>query len=321
MSQSAYTLRGKRVWVAGHRGLVGSALVRRLQREGCEILTVDREQCDLRVMNDVEDWFRVAKPHCVILAAATVGGIYANASRPAEFIYDNIMIEANVIESARQLKTEKLLFLGSSCIYPRDAPQPISESALLTGPLEPTNEWYAIAKIAGLKCCQAYRKQFNCDFVSVMPTNLYGPGDNFDRKDAHVIPGLIGAAHRAKEQGAAILDVWGTGRPRREFLHVDDAADAMVFVLTNYSDELPVNIGTGHDLTIAELAQEICDVVGFDGSIRFDPLKPDGTPRKVLDVSRLRALGWQSSISLKDGLDQTFAWYLAQQDFPKRVRA
>lgn len=289
---SSFALSGKRIWVAGHRGLVGSALVRRLAREDCEILTVDRSVCDLRSQVQVDSWMSEERPDAVILAAARVGGIYANDTRPAHFIYDNLMIQANVIEAARKFDVAKLVFLGSSCIYPRLAPQPIPEDALLAGPLEPTNQWYAVAKIAGIKQCQAYRRQYGSDFVSVMPTNLYGPGDNFDLKSSHVIPALMAKTHRAKTDGASAIDVWGTGQPKREFLHVDDAADGIVFVLKNYSDEEIINLGTGNEISIADLAWLVCRVVGFRGEIRFDITKPDGVPRKLLDVSRLRHLGW-----------------------------
>lgn len=305
-----YALRNKRVWVAGHRGLVGSALVRRLAREDCEVLTVGRDRCDLRRPGDVERWMRDARPQAVFMAAARVGGIYANDSRPADFIYDNLMIEANVIEAAHRHGVEKLMFLGSSCIYPRLAPQPIPEAALLTGALEPTNQWYAVAKIAGIKLCQAYRRQHGCDFVSVMPTNLYGPGDNFDLLGSHVVPGLIARSHAAKQEGARSLAVWGTGRPLRELLYIDDAADGMVFLMQQYSEEEIINLGTGQEITTAALAQLICRIVGFTGRIDFDPAKPDGTPRKLIDISRLQHLGWRAGTTLEDGLARTYRWYL-----------
>lgn len=304
-----YELRGKRVWVAGHRGLVGSALVRRLESEDCEILTVPHDRCELRAADQVERWMRKARPQAIFLAAARVGGIYANDSYPANFIYDNLMIEANVIEAARRHSAEKLMFLGSSCIYPRLAPQPIPEDALLTGPLEPTNQWYAVAKIAGIKLCQAYRCQHGCDFISVMPTNLYGPSDNFDLLQSHVVPALIAKAHNAKITHAKEIEVWGTGRPLRELLHVEDAADGMVFIMKHYSDEEIINLGTGIETTIADLAVLICRVVGFEGRIHYDQSKPDGTPRKVVDISRLRSLGWQPRTSLEEGLEQTYRWY------------
>ena len=305
-----FPLAGRRVWVAGHRGMVGSALLRRLAREDCEILTVARQDCDLRRQAAVERWLADARPDVVVVAAAKVGGILANAASPAEFLYDNLMIAANVIEAARRVGVAKLLFLGSSCIYPKLAPQPIREEHLLEGQLEPTNQWYAVAKIAGLKLCQAYRRQYGCDFISALPTNLYGPGDNFDPLTSHVVPGLIARMHAAKTAGAPEVEIWGTGRPRREFLHVDDLADACVHLLEVYDDEAPINVGCGADLTIAELAEKVRAVVGFTGRLRFDPTRPDGTPRKLLDVSRLSALGWQPRIPLDQGLAATYRWYL-----------
>ncbi len=305
-----YDLSGKRVWVAGHRGMVGSAIVRRLADLGCEVLTVGRDIADLRRQAEIEAWLAEAKPEAIFLAAATVGGIHANDTRPGEFLYDNLMIEGNVIEAARRIGVEKLMLLGSSCIYPRMATQPMDEAQLLTGPLEPTNEWYAIAKIAGIKLCQAYRKQYGCDFVSVMPTNLYGPGDNFDLAQSHVIPALMRKAHEAKQRGDAALPVWGTGKPKREFLHVDDMADACVYVMEHYSDAPQVNVGTGEDLSIADLAHLVAETVGYEGELQFDPDKPDGTPRKLLDVSRLHALGWRHRIDLPQGLTGTYQWFL-----------
>jgi GDP-L-fucose synthase len=305
-----YDLSGRRIWVAGHRGLVGSNLVRRLTRENCEILTVGREDVDLRRQADLERWMQRMKPDAIVLAAATVGGILANDSRPAEFLYDNLAIESNVIEAARQTGVGKLLFLGSSCIYPRLAPQPMREDALLTGPLEPTNQWYAIAKISGIMLCTAYRRQYGLDYVSAMPTNLYGAGDNFDLNSSHVIPALMAKAHAAKIKGELELMVWGTGTPRREFLHVEDLAEALVFVMKHYSSDEHVNIGTGAEVTIGELAELIVRVVGFAGKLRFDASKPDGAPRKLLDSSRLFDMGWQPRISLEDGLRQTYQWYV-----------
>ncbi|MEA1652702.1 GDP-L-fucose synthase [Nitrospirillum sp. BR 11164] len=310
MHKPPYELRNKRVWVAGHRGLVGAALVRRLEREGCDILTVGRHHCDLRNGGQVDKWMKDLRPDAVFLAAAHVGGIHANDTRPAEFIYDNLMIEANIIDSAHRSGVEKLLFLGSSCIYPRMAPQPIPEEALLTGPLEPTNQWYAIAKIAGIKLCQAYRRQYGCDFTSVMPTNLYGPGDNFDLMASHVVPALMVKAHKAKQEGAKTLEIWGSGTPLRELLFVDDAADGMVFVMKHYSEEEPLNLGSSQEVSIAELAERICRVVGFQGEIVHDRSKPDGTPRKIMDNSRLEALGWRAPTSIDDGLAQTYRWYV-----------
>jgi len=309
MTELLYPLAGKRVWVAGHRGMVGAALFRRLAREDCEIVTVDRGEVDLRRQGEVEDWLAAAKPEAVIVAAATVGGILANDSRPGEFLYDNLAIEANVIHGARLSGVEKLLFLGSSCIYPREAAQPMTEEALLTGPLEPTNQWYAVAKIAGLKLCQAYRRQYGCDFITAMPTNVYGPGDSFDLTSSHVVAALLRKAHEAKLAGAESLAVWGSGRARREFLYVDDLADALVFLLQAYSAEGHVNVGTGQDIEIGELAALVAEVVGFAGGLAFDPSKPDGSPRKLLDVSRLAALGWSASTGLRRGLAETYRWY------------
>lgn len=305
-----YDLAGKRVWVAGHRGMVGAAVVKRLVAEACDVVSAGRDQVDLRRQGETEEWMAETRPEAVIVAAATVGGIVANDTRPGEFIYDNIVIEANVIESARRVGVEKLLFLGSSCIYPKMAPQPMNENALLTGPLEPTNEWYAVAKIAGIKMCQAYRRQYDCDFISAQPTNLYGPGDNFNLTASHVIPALMAKAHAAKADGADRMEVWGTGTPRREFLYVDDLADTLVHVLKHYSGPVPLNIGTGTDLTIRELAETVVRVVGFEGELLFDTSKPDGTPRKLLDCGRLVALGWKAQTDLEDGLRRTYAWYL-----------
>jgi GDP-L-fucose synthase len=309
MTDAPYPLGGRRVWVAGHRGMVGAALVRRLAREDCEILTVDRAEVDLRRQSEVEGWLAETRPQAAVVAAATVGGILANDSRPAEFIYDNLAIEANVIHAAWRCGVEKLLFLGSSCIYPRDAAQPMTEEALLTGPLEATNQWYAVAKIAGLKLCQAYRRQYGCDFITAMPANLYGPGDNFDLASSHVVPALMRKAHEARIAGDDSLAVWGSGRPRREFLYVEDLADALVFLLQAYSGEAHVNVGAGKDIVISELAALIAEVVGFAGGLAFDPGKPDGAPRKLLDVSRLGELGWSPTTGLRDGLAQTYRWY------------
>lgn len=307
-----YDLTGKRVWVAGHRGMVGSAIVRRLSRESCEVLTVERAAVDLRRQAETEAWLAANRPQAIFLAAATVGGILANDTRPAEFLYNNLAIEANIIEGAHRCGVEKLLFLGSSCIYPRLAPQPMPEDALLTGPLEPTNQWYAIAKIAGIKLCQAYRRQYGCDFISVMPTNLYGPGDNFDLASSHVVPALIAKFHQAKVTGAETVEIWGTGTPRREFLYVDDLADAVVHVMRAYSGEDHINIGTGTDVTIAELAEMVAKVVGFQGRLVFDATKPDGTPRKLLDVGRLAVLGWTGRTALEDGLQLSYRWFRKQ---------
>jgi GDP-L-fucose synthase len=299
-TEAAFDLAGRRVWVAGHRGMVGAALVRRLQREGCEIVTADRATVDLRRQAETEAWVADARPDAIFMAAAHVGGILANDAFPADFLYDNLAIETNVLEAARRTGVAKLLFLGSSCIYPRLAPQPIAEDSLLTGPLEPTNEWYAIAKIAGVKLCQAYRRQHGCDFISAMPTNLYGPEDNFDLQTSHVLPALIRKAH----------DALGTGAPRREFLHVDDCADALMRLMQAYSAPEPVNVGCGEDITIADLARLVSEVVGFEGRLAFDASKPDGTPQKLLDVSRLDALGWKPSIPLRDGIAGAYDWFL-----------
>ena len=304
-----YSLSGKRVWVAGHRGMVGSALLRRLEKEDCIPLTVERAEVDVTRQEQVEAWLSKSRPQAIFLGAAKVGGIVANDSAPAQFLYDNLAIAANVIHAAAATQVQKLLFLGSSCIYPKLAPQPIPENALLTGPLEPTNEWYAIAKIAGLKLCQAYRRQFGCDFVSAMPTNLYGPGDNFDPTTSHVIPALMRKAHEAKISGAAELIVWGSGTPRREFLHVDDAADALLHLMTHYSGDTHVNVGSGSEITILELANLIGGVVGFKGRILMDASKPDGTPRKLLDTCKLASLGWQPKIGLEEGLASTYRWF------------
>jgi len=307
-----YPLKGKRVWVAGHRGMVGSAVVRRLAAEDCEILTAGRDEADLRNQAQVDAWMAKARPDAVVLAAAKVGGILANDSFPADFLYENLMIEANVIHAAYRHQVEKLLFLGSSCIYPKFAPQPIQEDALLTGPLEPTNEWYAIAKIAGIKLAQAYRKQHGCDFISAMPTNLYGPGDNFDLNSSHVLPALIRKAHEAKVRGDATMTIWGTGTPRREFLHADDCADALVFLLKTYSAECHVNVGSGEDIEIGELARLVCEIVGFTGDIVCDTSKPDGTPRKLMSGDRLRAMGWRPRIDLREGVREVYLSWSAK---------
>ena len=305
-----YSLGGKRIWVAGHNGMVGRAVVRALEKRDCKILIAARDEVDLTRQGEVEEWLANNKPDAVIVCAARVGGILANDTYPADFIYDNLMIEANIIHAAHKNRIEKLLFLGSSCIYPKHATQPMNETALLEGALEPTNEWYAIAKIAGIKLCQAYRKQHGADFISAMPTNLYGPYDNFDLESSHVIPALLRKCHEAKRNGSADMEVWGSGKVMREFLHVDDCAAAIVFLLENYSDMEHVNIGTGEDVTITELAETIKTVVGFDGTLRFDASKPDGTPRKLLDVAKISGLGWRHGYSLTDGLADTYKWYL-----------
>ena len=305
-----YDLNGKRVWVAGHRGMVGSAVVRRLASEGCDVVTAGRDVVDLMRQAEVEAFLADAKPDAIVMAAAKVGGILANDTRPAEFLYDNLMIEANIVAAAHANDVEKFLFLGSSCIYPKFADQPITEDSLLTGSLEPTNEWYAIAKIAGIKLAQAYRKQYGRDYISAMPTNLYGPGDNFDLTSSHVMPAIIRKAHEAKVNGASSITVWGTGTPRREFLHADDCADALVFLLKTYSGHEHVNVGSGDDVTILELTQIVCDVVGFTGEIAHDLSKPDGTPRKLMSADKLRGMGWKPRIALKAGITETYRWFL-----------
>jgi GDP-L-fucose synthase len=307
------------LYVAGHNGLVGSAIARRLRADGARhLLLRTHKELDLRRQADVERFFSEQRPLYVFLAAARVGGIQANNSHPAQFLRDNLQIQTNVIDAAQRFGTRKLLFLGSSCIYPRLAPQPMPEDSLLTGPLEPTNQWYAIAKIAGLKMCQAYRRELKFDAICAMPTNLYGPGDNFSLVDSHVLPALIRKCHEAKVQKADSVEVWGSGTPRREFLHVDDLADACVFLMKQYSDEAPVNIGWGEDVSIAELAQLVADTVGFKGEMRFDRSKPDGTPRKLLDTARMRALGWQPKIALAAGLASTYEWFCAHQQHLRR---
>ena len=308
----SFSLRGKRVWVAGHRGMVGGALVRRLAAENADVVTVSRTEVDLKDQAAVRGWVEKTKPDAVFLAAAKVGGILANDSFPADFLYDNLLIEANIIEASHRVGVEKLMFLGSSCIYPKFAEQPIREDSLLTGPLEPTNEWYAIAKIAGIKLAQAYRRQHGADFISAMPTNLYGPGDNFDLSSSHVMPALIRKAHEAKLRGDKEIVVWGTGTPKREFLHVNDCADACVHLMKVYSDHEHVNVGSGEDLSILELTQIVCDVVGFQGAIVHDLSKPDGTPRKLMSAEKIRGLGWTPSIALTDGIAMAYAWFQDQ---------
>jgi GDP-L-fucose synthase len=313
LNEPRYDLRGKRVWVAGHRGMVGGALMRRLASEGCQVLTATRNDVDLRRQAGVESWMSRMRPQAVFVAAATVGGIHANDTRPAEFLYDNLVIETNIIHGAWLNGVEKLMFLGSSCIYPRLAEQPIREGALLTGPLEPTNEWYAIAKIAGIKMCQAYRRQYGCDYVSAMPTNLYGPQDNYDLMSSHVVPALLVKAHQAKLRNAPELEVWGSGTPRREFMYVDDLADALVFLMENYSGDEHVNVGVGSDVTIRELAETVMRVVGYQGEIRYDSSKPDGTPRKLMGSDKLLGMGWTPKTSLEEGLSRAYEWFLENQ--------
>jgi GDP-L-fucose synthase len=315
-TEGGYSLAGKRVFVAGHRGMVGAAILRRLAREGCaEIQTAGRAELDLIRQDQTERWMREHQPQAVFIAAAKVGGILANDTQPADFLYENLMIEANLICAAAEVGVEKLLFLGSSCIYPKLAEQPIQEDSLLTGPLEPTNEWYAIAKIAGIKLAQAFRKQHGHDFISAMPTNLYGPGDNYDLQSSHVIPALLRKAHLAKTSGAPTMEIWGTGEPRREFLHCDDCADALVFLMTRYSGHQHVNVGSGEDLPIKELAEIVMRVVGFQGRLEHDLVKPDGAPRKLMDTSRLRAMGWYPSIPLDQGLSSVYQRLHELSDF------
>ena len=310
MAESDFTLRGRRVFVAGHRGMVGSAIVRTLTRHDCEVLTVTRTELDLRRQEQVEAWMTAQRPDAVFLAAAHVGGILANDRRPAEFLFDNLAIQSAVIESARLAGVAKLVFLGSSCIYPRACLQPMPEEALLTGPLEPTNEWYAVAKIAGIKLCQAYRRQHGCNFISLMPANLYGPGDNFDLDSAHVVPALMRRMHEARADGRGEATVWGSGAPRREFLHVDDLAEAALFLMERYAGERPINVGTGRDLTIGALAEAIRGIVEFEGRLVYDRSKPDGAPRRLLDITRMNQLGWRAKIELRPGLARTYRWLL-----------
>lgn len=309
-SRTEYNLAGKRVWVAGHRGMAGSAIVRRLASEGCELLMASRQEVDLRRQEQVEAWMAKHRPQAVFMAAATVGGILANSTRPAEFLYDNLAIQANVIHAAWRTGVEKLLFLGSSCIYPRLAPQPMTEEALLTGPLEPTNEWYAVAKIAGIKLCQAYRRQYGSDFICAMPTNLYGPGDNYDPESSHVAAAMQVKVHHAKVTGAPSITIWGTGTPRREFLHVDDLADALVFLMKRYSDEPQLNVGTGEEISIRELAELFAKIADWKGEFTYDRSKPDGMPRKVMNVTKLASLGWRARTPREEGFRQAYAWYV-----------
>jgi GDP-L-fucose synthase len=309
-----YDLRGKRVWVAGHRGMAGSAIVRRLREEGCEILEAPRDAVDLRRQEVVERWMAENRPQAVVVAAAKVGGILANKSFPAQFLYDNLMIEANVVHAAHAFGVGKLLFLASACVYPRSAEQPFHEEQLLTGSLEPDNQWYAVAKIAGIKLCQAYRRQYGDDFISVVPTNLYGPGDNFELANSHVMAALIRKAMAARDNGDEAMVLWGSGMPRREFLHVDDLADACAFLLRHYSDEAPVNAASGQEITIRELAEMVNDVVGFRGRLTLDPTKPEGSARMRLDTSRLTALGWRAKVELRDGIAATYRWLVDNRD-------
>jgi len=306
-----YDLKNKRVWISGHKGMVGSAVLRRLEQEDCTVLTADRA-IDLRDPQQVREWMEANRPNVVVIAAARVGGILANDTQPAEFIYDNLMIASNQVHAAHQMNVEKLLFLGSSCIYPKFAPQPIPEEALLTGQLEPTNQWYAVAKIAGIRLCQAYRKQYGNDFISAMPTNLYGPGDNYDLSTSHVLPALLRRMHTAKTKKQGTVEIWGSGMPLREFMHVDDLADACVYLLRNYSQSEHINVGSGTETSIRELAETIAKVVGYEGELVFDQTKPDGTPRKLMDSTRLRQLGWTPKTSLLKGIKDTYAVFQSE---------
>jgi GDP-L-fucose synthase len=318
----AFDLTGARVWVAGHRGMVGEAVVRRLADEPvAEIITASSNEVDLTRQADTEAFVAHTRPDVAIVAAAKVGGIHANRSAQGEFLYDNLMIAANCVEAARRAGVRKVVMLGSSCIYPREAPQPMREEHLLTGPLEPTNEGYAIAKIAGLELAKMYRRQYGFDAISLMPTNLYGTNDNFDLATSHVLPALLRKVHDAKDEGRDHIEVWGSGRPRREFLHVDDLADATVFALRHYAGESHLNVGTGEDLSIRELAETIAEVVGWEGELRFDPSMPDGTPRKLLDVSKLTELGWSARIGLREGIEATYRWFLDHHDQARGVGA
>lgn len=301
-----YNLDGKRIWVAGHRGMVGSAVVRRLASENCEILTVGRDAVDLTSQTQVEEWMAEEKPDAIVMAAAKVGGILANDTYPVDFLIQNLQIQTNICKAAHTTNVERFLFLGSSCIYPKHAPQPMPENSLLTGPLEPTNEWYAVAKIAGIKMIQAYRKQFGRDWISAMPTNLYGPGDNYDLGSSHVLPALLRKFHEAKLTGQAEVTIWGSGSPLREFLHADDLADALVFILREYSASEHINVGSGVEISIRELAETIATVVGYDAKLVFDQTKPDGTPRKLMDSSRLHELGWNNARTLEEGILHTY---------------
>lgn len=314
-----FPIAGKRIFVAGHRGMVGSAIVRRLEREDCELLLASRAELDLLDQAATIAWMKREKPDAVVIAAAKVGGILANNDYPADFLYNNLLIATNCIGAAHAADVNRLLFLGSSCIYPKFAEQPIKEEALLTGPLEPTNEWYAVAKIAGIKLCQAFRLQYGRDYISAMPTNLYGPGDNFDLQSSHVLPALIRKVHAAKVANDSAITIWGTGSPRREFLHADDCADACVHLLSNYSELTHVNVGSGDDLTILELARLVCSVIGFKGKIKHDLSKPDGTPRKLMSADKLRAMGWSPRIDLQHGITETYRWFLENHRLVENV--
>jgi GDP-L-fucose synthase len=309
---ASFDLAGRRVFVAGHNGMAGSAIVRRLRQEACEVLIADRRELDLTRQELTEHYFCSARPEVVIMAAGRVGGILANNTYPVEFLADNLAMALNCIRSSQMVGVQKLLFLGSTCIYPKFAKQPMSEDQLLTSELEPTNQWYAIAKIGGIKLCEAYRREYGCDFVSVMPTNLYGPGDNYHPEHSHVVAALIRRFHEAKVAGSSSVMIWGTGTPKREFLYVDDFADACIFVLKKYSGSEFLNIGVGYDISIAEFARIVADVVGYQGEITYDPSKPDGTPRKLVDISRLSALGWKATVSLREGIGKAYADFLTE---------
>jgi GDP-L-fucose synthase len=308
-----FDLTKKKIWVAGHKGMVGSALVKQLESIGSEILTVSSKELDLREQSATRKWLMENKPEAIIIAAAKVGGIWANNIYPTSFLYDNLMIEANIIEAAAKIGVEKLMLLGTGCIYPKVTEQPVQESSLLSGPLEPTNEWYAIAKIAGIKLCQAYKKEFGLNFISAMPTNLYGPNDNFDLETSHVLPALIHKIHLAKKTKAKNVSVWGTGKPQRELMHVDDCADALIHVMKNYDEIEPINIGTGEDMSIQFIAELVSEVIGWNGELVYDTSKPDGTLRKVLSVDKLRKLGWQHKIAPKEGIKQVYSWFLENE--------
>lgn len=312
MPNYSYDINSKKIFIAGHNGMVGSALLRKLSKENCILQVAERSEVDLMNQSEVDDWLSENKPNVVIICAAKVGGIHANNKYPVEFLYNNLMIESNLINSSFNAGIEKLIFLGSSCIYPKNCPQPMTENSLLTGPLEPTNEWYAIAKIAGIKLCQAYRKQYGKDYISAMPTNLYGPGDNYDLSTSHVIPALIRKCHEAKINNKPFMEVWGTGAVRREFLHVDDCAEAIIHLLKHYSGVEQVNIGTGKDITIKELVTVIKNIIGFNGDMRFDKSRPDGTPRKLLDINKIKSLGWSPRIQLEDGLSKVYKNYILE---------
>ena len=321
MATQELSLAGRRVWVAGHRGMVGSALARALARENVQLLTASRGELDLRRQSDTEAWMRQHRPEIIFMAAARVGGILANDLYPAQFLYDNLQIQSNIVEAARMLGVEKTMLLGSSCIYPRMAPQPITEDSLLTGPLEETNQWYAIAKIAGVKLAQAYRRQYGMNLISVMPTNLYGPNDEYDLQNSHVAAAFLRRIHQAKVEGAAQVTIWGSGTPLREFLHVDDLAQACIFLMKTWSDPDPINIGSGQEVTVFDLARLIADIVGWSGEFVFDGSKPDGTPRKLLDVSRLTGLGWTASIPLREGLADAYGDFKARWEAGEFARA